>query len=240
MKLKLIILLLVSIVVGFVADASADWRSYVWTYEYMTMPQGTKEIEYYLTSQIPDWSEADINTMKHYLEFEYGITDHWDVALYQRFKQLNKDKETDLKYNGFKVRTRYRFGEKDQYILDPLIYLEYIRDNDLSKPNVLEVKLILAKDIGKFNFAYNQIIKEELETAGKTEHEYACGLNYNGIPGLRIGLESKGNLTDEKYYLGPTLSYAFGHKFWTALGVGFGLNNNSDDLQARLIVGVPF
>lgn len=240
MKLKLTVLLLVCMLVGFSKDVFADWRGYVWTYEYMTMPKGTKEIEYYLTTQIPDSSNADVNTIKHYVEFEYGVTDNFDIALYQRFKQSNKEAESDFEYDGFKVRGRYRFGEKDQYLLDPLIYLEYIRDNDLSKPNVVEAKLILAKDMGKFNIAYNQIIKQELENAGKTEHEYAFGLNYRGISGLKLGLESKGNFTDQKYYLGPTLSYAFGYKFWTALGVGFGLNDKSDDLQARLLVGVPF
>lgn len=239
-KLKLIILLLLSIVAGLSCDTYADWRSYVWTYEYMAMARGSKEIEYYLTAQIPDWSQKDINTMKHYLEFEYGITDHWDVALYQRYNQLNKDKETDFKYDGFKIRTRYRFGEKGQYVVDPLLYLEYIRDDNFSRPNVLEAKLILAKDIGAFNIAYNQIIKEELESAGKTEHEYACGLTYSGISKLKLGLESKGNFTDGKYYFGSTISYAFGHKFWTALGLGFGLNDNSDDLQARFILGLPF
>ena len=240
MKFKLTVLLLACMLLGFSVDALADWRGYVWTYEYMTMPKGAKEIEYYLTTQIPDLSNEDINTMKHYVELEYGITDHFDLALYQRYKQSNKDKESDFEYDGFKVRGRYRFGEKGQHFVDPLVYLEYIRDDDFSEPNVLEAKLILAKDIGKFNVAYNQIVKEELETAGKTEHEYAFGLNYRGIPGVKLGLESKGNFTDEKYYLGPSISYAFGHKFWTALGVGFGLNDNSDDLQARLIAGVPF
>ena len=31
--------------------AFADRRSYVWTYEYQTMPKGHAEIEYYLTEE---------------------------------------------------------------------------------------------------------------------------------------------------------------------------------------------
>ena len=180
----------------FSADAFADWRSYVWTYEYMTMRQGAKELEYYLTQQQPDLSQSKPNTWKHYLELEYGISDHWDVALYQRFLQANTKSKSSFEYDGFKIRTRYRLAEKDQLPLDTLVYLEYIRDNESSKPHVLEAKLILAKDIGDFNIAYNQILKQELEADGKTEHEYAAGISYALRPRLKMGIAEKGNETD--------------------------------------------
>ena len=220
-------------------NAYADRRSYVWTYEYMTMPKGTKEIEYYLTTKMKDTSSPDINTISHYLEFEYGITDHWDIALYQRIKQDNKKDETDLTYDGFKIRTRYRIGEKGQFFLDPLLYLEYIRDEDFSKPNIVEAKLILAKDIGNLNFAYNQIVKQEVESNGKAEHEYAFGVSYNPNHRFGFGLESKGNYTDGKYYVGPTISFVV-KRIWFAFGVVHGLNSKSDDLQMRMIFGIPF
>src|SRR4030042_381529 len=80
---------------AFCNSASADRRSYVWTYEYMTMPRGTKEIEYYLTTKIPQDQNAEINNMEHQLEFEYGISDHWDIALYQQLLNNNRDSESD-------------------------------------------------------------------------------------------------------------------------------------------------
>ncbi len=99
-------------------QARADWRSYVWTYEYMTMKKGAFELENYLTTVVPD------------------------------------------------------------------------------------------KDIGKANFSYNQILKQEIETGGKTKREYAARVHYKINPGFRLGLESKGDYRDEKYYLGPTVSFA--------------------------------
>ncbi|MFH0941235.1 MAG: hypothetical protein V1840_05205 [Candidatus Omnitrophota bacterium] len=72
---------------------------------------------------------------------------------------------------------------------------------------MIEAKLILAKDIGKFNFAYNQILKQEAERDGLTKHEYAAAFGYRLLPKLGIGLESKGNYTEDKYALGPTVSY---------------------------------
>lgn len=218
--------------------AYADQRSYVWTYEYLTMPKGKVEIEYYHTTKIPNTSDADINTMKHQIELEYGITDHWDIALYQRFEQKNNKKEVDLTYDVSKLRMRYRFGEKGQFIVDPLFYLEYIRSGSFSEPNVFEAKIILAKNIGNFNFVYNQIFKQEVERGSATEYEYALGANYRLSPKLSIGLESKGNYTDGKFYLGPTLSYSLG-KNWVAFGIVQALNSESDDIQTRLIFGIP-
>ena len=230
-------IVLAIICLGICVNAYADPRSYVWTYEYMTMYKGTKEFEYYLTAKIPDVSASNKNSFEHQFELEYGITNHWDIALYQ--KLLQKNNESDFEYGGFKLRSRYRFGEKGKYLVDPLLYLEYIRDDDFSNPHVLEVKLILAKDIGKFNLAYNQIIKQVVERGGLTEHEYASGINYRLNRSFGLGLEVKGNYTDGKYYLGPTVSY-FSKKAWISCGVVTGLNSKSDELQLRTIVGVPF
>jgi len=239
-KRQLLNLLLgIILVLAFSNDGFADRRSYVWTYEYMTMPKGKWEAEYYFTSSIPDMSKSEINTLKHYLELEYGITDHWDLAMYQRLKFQNKAAESDGGYDGFKIRSRYRFGEKGQFIVDPLVYLEYIRDEDFDQPNVIEGKLILAKDFSDLNLSYNQIFKRDLESRGKTEHEYAAGIGYRLSPSFNLALEAKGNYSEEKYYLGPTLAF-FAKKFFISGGAAYGLNDASDDLQARVIVGVPF
>ena len=117
------------------------------------------------------------------------------------------------------------------------MYFEYIRDDDLSKPNVAEIKLILAKDLGNFNVSFNQIMKRNLEREGKTSPEYALGLSYRLSPDFKAGLESKGNYQSEKFALGPTVSYSF-KKSFVALGTAFGLNKRTDDLQIRMIFGM--
>ncbi|MHC4510684.1 MAG: hypothetical protein ACYTAO_17300 [Planctomycetota bacterium] len=217
----------VLLLLGCSSLAYADRRGYVWTYEYMTMPEGASELEYYLTTKVPDLHKYDNrNTWEHQVEYEYGLTDWWDVAVY-------------LEYTGTKVRTRYRFGEKGMYPLDVLLYLEYIRPDDSDSPEVLEGKLILAKDFGRVNLAYNQIVEDGISNGGETEHACAAGVNYEFNPTWKLGVESTGNLTEEKYYLGPTVSWAH-EKFWVALGALRGLNDRSDDLRVRLIAGLPF
>lgn len=223
-----------------VNSVSADRRGYVWTYEYQTMPKGASEIEYYLTHKIPDMHKhQNKNTWEHFVEYEYGLTDHWDISIYQTWKQTNTKLEDKFEYTGTKIRTRYRFGEKGMYPLDTLLYLEYQRPDSSDEPEILEGKLILAKDIGRFNLAYNQILKVGINNRGGNENEYAAGLGYEFSPTWRLGLESTGNYTEDKYYFGPTVSWA-SKKFWVGLGGLRGLNDRSDDLRFRMIIGIPF
>jgi len=227
------------LVLGIASNSYADRRSYVWTYEYMTMPKGMAEVEYYLTAAEPDAGKSNINTWKHQLEIEYGITTRWDIAMYQVWTQKNTASSSTFGYDGFKIRTRYRIGEKGQFFLDPLLYFEYIRDDDLSKPHVGEVKLILAKDLGDFNVSYNQIVKRNLEEEGETNHEYAAGVNYRFSPFFALGVESKGSYSERKYSVGPTIAWSY-KKIFVALGAVFGLNEKTDDVQTRMIVGMLF
>ena len=240
MSLKLKFLFLLTLTVFSLPHNSyADRRSYVWTYEYMTMPKGMWEVEGYLTTEVPDMGKSNINTVKPQVELEYGVTERLDLAVYQMWKISNKAKENDSKYDGFKLRARYRIGQKGRFIVDPLLYFEYIRDADYSKPNVGEFKLVLGRDIGDFNLSYNQIAKRNLDQGGKTECEYAAGLSYKLTPAVKLGMESKGSYNKRKIALGPTLSWS-GKKVWLALGAAWGLNERTDDLQTRIIVGVLF
>ena len=221
-------------------SASADRRSYVWTYEYQTMPKGASEVEYYLTHKATDLHKyKNKNTWEHQVEYEYGLTDWWDIAVYQRWQQTNTKAEDRFEYTGTKLRTRYRLGERGQYLLDTLLYFEYIRPDGSDAPEKLEGKLVLAKDFGKWNIAYNQIVEAGINNDGETEHAYAAGLSYEISPVWKIGLESVGDLTEYKYYLGPTVSWG-SKRCWLGFGTLLGLNDRSDDMQFRLIMGIPF
>jgi hypothetical protein len=220
-------------------ESYADRRSYVWTYEYQTLPQGMSEIEYYGTIKVPDTNDPGIKTFEHWLEYEYGVTNHFDLALYQMWRTKDKREEVDTKYDGMKLRARYRFGEKGQYFLDPLFYAEYKRSAEHHDPHQLELKVILAKDIGNFNIAYNHILSQALESDGVTESEYALGIKYKVNNRFSAGLESKGSYLSDKYYFGPTFSFGF-RKFWISAGLVSAMHKRADDLQVRVIAGMPF
>lgn len=223
-----------------VGSSYADSRKYVWTYEYSTMPAGIAEAEYYLAASVPDTGARNASRWQHQLELEYGLTDNWDIGLYQVFNESHAtNSASSFDYEGFKVKTRYRIGKKDAFIVDPLIYVEYIRNSKLDEPDVLEAKLVLAKDIGKLNVAYNAIVERELDGEGETEHEYAMGVSYALTPGVGAGLEAKGSYSEHEHAAGPVVSVET-DKFWLSVGAVFGLNDETEDIQARMIVGVAF
>ena len=237
---RLVFIVILSMFLTGTKNALADRRSYVWTYEYLTVPKGESEIEYYLTHKVPDSHKYDKkNIWEHAIEYEFGITDRLDFSVYQTFKQTTTNNEDEFDYTGSKFRTRFRFGEKGSSLIDTLLYLEYILPDDSTSPDKVEAKLILAKDFGKWNIAYNQIVEKGIDNGGTTEHAYAAGLGYEFSPAWKMALESKGNYTEDKYYLGPTVSWAT-EKFWVNLGALRGLNDRSDDYMVRLIIGFPF
>ncbi len=171
-----------------VSESFADKRSYVWTYEYKTVERGKAEVESYFTLSTPNIRQLE-GTMssEHQIELEVGMTERFDFSIYQVF---NQNPNEGLKYKGFKLRSRYKIGEKGSYILDPLIYLEYKGKTDFSEHGI-ECKLILAKDVGRFNISVNPIFEFERENEWIFEPEYAIGTSYEISKLLRLGLEAK-------------------------------------------------
>src|SRR5215510_9704990 len=83
------------------STASADRRAYGTTYEAVTAPKGELDVESWST--FAPQGEVDggpasrgVRTM---LELEYGITDHWDAALYNMLDATSGDTESG--YAGF-------------------------------------------------------------------------------------------------------------------------------------------
>ena len=76
----------------------------------------------------------------------------YDFAIYHQFEQQNS-----FIYKGYKLRWRYRFGEKNQYLLDPLLYLEYHGKPDFSEHGI-EAKLILAKETDQIIASFNPVL----------------------------------------------------------------------------------
>lgn len=226
-------------------SAFAHLRTYAWTEEYRTIPQGNFEFEDWTTFKIPDGSKSNQNTIQYQGELEYGVTDRLTFANYERWKTTNVvGSDNSTVYEGFKFETKYRIGEKGKYGVDPLIYVEWATDpREHDHHNEIETKLVLSKDAGKFNAVYNQIMENQLARDGRTKHEFSAGANYEVLPDVRVGVEFNGQLWApgshrNKLSLGPTLAWE--NKYiWVVAGALFGVNHAADDHQVRLIVGVP-
>jgi len=214
----------------------ADKRSYVWTYEYLTMEAGEVELEHYLTFSTPSSNSfSGVTTTEHNIEIEIGMTDRFDFSIYQVFKQIP---ESSFQYNGYKLRFRYRLGEKGDYIIDPLLYFEYKGKPDFSEHGY-EGKLILAKDFGNINIAINPVIEYEYENnEWESDLKYNAGISYKLGGLLKIGLETRGS--DSGHYIGPVISHGTG-KAWVALGSAIAvtnIKNNKPKIMLRMIMGI--
>ncbi len=225
-----------SLFFALVTNINADERSYVWTYEYMIMDPGRAEIETYTTFSGPKIGDLEGKTSTELnFETEFGMTEHFDFAIYQNFKQ---GPDGDLTYSGFKLRSRFKIGKKDQFFMDPLIYVEYKGKPDFHEHEI-ETKFILAKDFGKFNISLNPYFEMEFKD-GETEFapKYAIGTSYKISPLFAFGLEAKGSETG--HYVGPTISHG-ANGIWAAWGMLFGaggIEDGGSEFMTRFIIGI--
>ena len=212
----------------------ADQRHFVWTYEYKTVKLGEVEFEHYYTTSYPNSSDISEGTVtEHQLELEIGMNDRYDFAVYHQFVQ----KET-FTYKGFKLRGRYRFGEANQYFLDPLLYLEYHGKPDFSEHKI-EAKLIFAKETNQIIASFNPVLEVEYEHEEREiETEYAAGITYKFNKLFNAGFELKGSTNG--HYWGPVISHGL-HDIWFSLGSAFALGTikeNKPEMEIRMIIGV--
>lgn len=224
----------VAVLLAGAAMAQADQRGYVWTYDYSTLASDSAEMELYQTAVTRDRKTSDASDWKQQVEIEYGLTDHLDVALYQVYEQPAGGVFT---YEGYKVRLRYRLAERNSLPVDVLLYVEHIEST--TDASEFEGKLVLAKDFGKLNIAYNQVFEKKYESGSRAEYTYAAGICYEVASAFRLGVESKGNFRDHTYAAGPTIAWT-GGRIWANIGAVFGLNDKTKDREARIIMGIPF
>jgi hypothetical protein len=240
------------------ATARADRRAYAETYEAVTAPRGELDVETWSTyatdGEVPNGPAGAVKGFRNMVELEYGLTDRWDVALYNL---LDTDTSTgQTGYAGVKIETRYRLLPAASWVLDPVIYfeLQFLRHGDAAQK--AEVKLILARDQGPWNLAFNIAGEAERLTTGDLvpETEYALGVSRElGGPALKLGAEifgkaekPPGEPVEVFAWTGPALSWATRFSqhtlngLWVTVGAGRGLTEHSEAWYGRAIVGLQF
>ena len=221
--------------------ARADRRTLIRAYEYMTQPKDNLELEIWNEVEAPKDGGFDQATTVHRIELEYGLTDHWDLALYHVFAQ---EPGASFKFDSWRLETRYRLFEKNVLPVDVELYLEVERPADFTAPWETEEKLILEKDFGRFALVTNFVLEQKL-FHGNEGHawEIDAGARYEVVPQLRLGAEfwtiqeTVNGATEGFYYLGPSLSFATS-KIWLQIGAGFGLGDTSGSTFVRSVLGI--
>jgi hypothetical protein len=228
-------MVLMVLFIGLGSEGLAAQRNYVWTEEYGTLAKGNAELEFWNTAATQDIQTRNASDWTQQIELEYGITDHFNVSLYQVYQQTVDS--SSLTYLGYQIELKYRVAEMNVLPVDVLLYAENEQVNDSDGPR-FEGKIILAKELDRLSLAYNQIFERRYAT-GKEEHEYAAGISYGIVPALRLGVEAKGSYSEKQYAVGPTLAW-LGNRIWADIGAVYGLNKNTNDREVRFMLGVPF
>jgi hypothetical protein len=241
----MVAVLVVATIAG-AGEARADRRAFTHTYEYMTQPKGNLELELYNTQSSATYDTDSPTEIEQQVEVEYGITDHWDIALYQVFEGGEAAGASSLGYHETKIESRYRLAERGEWPVDVLLFLEVFKPFGIRAVGV-EPKLVLARDFGPITVAANLMLElepeEETDAAtGKqeveyeTEPEFALGATWEIVPEWKLGAETWGNFeafgdeTTGGYgaYLGPAVSWAPSPKLWVSSTAGFKLAGTKD------------
>lgn len=133
--------------------------------------------------------------MSQMLELEYGVTEQWATEfMVEGFHDLTNGTG---RFTGFRWENRYRLSPKKNKGLNPVLYMEYEdldpltrfkmevsgredgggdpSDPERSRERIMETRLILSKDIGPWNVAFNWINETDTGRSGFTEFGYALG-----------------------------------------------------------------
>jgi hypothetical protein len=224
------------------ALARADRRYYGETYNAATAAPGGLDIETWSTFHAAPRGTGGPHLWQNQVELETGITDRWDVALYNVWDVPQGE---PTRYSQTKLETRYRLTRPGEWFVDPVVYLEAKKEWTEDKPIALEGKLILGKDIGPVNVSLNGSAEQEFIPGGGRAYEYgyALGASYEFAPWLRVGGEvfgvqkrQEGDI-ETTHYAGPALSLSWS-RYWLVTALGVGLNDAAEHVRATAVFAI--
>ena len=208
--------------------AHANKRDFAFTYEWWTASKGEKEIEV--------WNTYDTREKAYQgqVEYETGITDRLSLAVYA----LREKTSGETGANGYKVESRYRFGDYKECTILPAAYLEY--EKIKGETSELEGKIILSRYADGTSLSLNLIAARHTERGAETKTGYALGYaRGTGNPKLRFGVEAVGSFKDKVHGIGPTVAYDLSSSVRAIMSTNFALTRQADN-QARLLIEYEF
>lgn len=198
-----------------------------------------------LTMNYFDKTDIPVEGLTDYtLEFEYGITDKWNTAVYFDWEQ---PKNEDLKYIQTRaVAARYNFFNKGERFFDSGVYFEYYAPREAylggtDTKDTLEARIILEKQYGRWDLRLNPIFEKVLSGTSveeAMEFELAAGLYKSFSNHLSLGLEyyngfgeiaKPANTDNQDRYVVPVVDYEVQKGFALHAGYAVGLTDASDD-----------
>lgn len=246
-------------------------RRFTFTYEPETMPQGAKEFEQWITLKTQRTKHVDqenYNQWDFREEFEFGVTDRYQVALYLNgrntsYRSQSAGDVSDFTFEGISVENIYNVLNPAAKPIGLSLYLEGTYSGSEAE---IEQKLIFGQRHGDWKWALNLTHATEWEdNLEETEGELEATLGVGRELGKRwcVALELRSITKIPNYeafestalYLGPTVTYRQDN-WWAGLSVlpqvwgrdwdhsGDGYDNldlaHNERVHIRVLFGIDF
>src|SRR5262245_31268204 len=186
--------------------------------------------------------------LRNSVEYNYGLTDKIDVALYLDTEKPNGE---DVEFGGFRARARGSLWERGRYPVDLGWYFEVEMPAQEEETQVeLEFRPIISRDFGRFTIDLDPVF--ELPTV--TEERRTLEFNYLTRLGYRLSrvfspaLEFYGSLgqirsidpsREQEHYIFTVANLRVGGVNMQ-VGPGFGLTRAIDSLIVKFNVDYEF
>lgn len=214
--------LLVVVLIGFLIApglAQAHRDDYIdETLVFQTLEHGEVELEYGV--DYGDRPDPDDKFVRHTIAAEYGLTDQFMV---------NGKLLLESEFESALVEFRYRFYGEGEKLVDIAIsgefHLETVENS--SDDYEFEPRLILSKDLKKFNFTINLPLNIPLKTA-PVSFIPAGGLRYGFEENIKIGAEIKYNTHKKEGSLIPQIWFELPEETLLKLGYSQAFDKNTE------------
>jgi hypothetical protein len=168
------------------------------------------EVEVRSARELSGTSGGDMTTV---LESEYGLSDRLSLAL---VGTLERSPSQSLQLTGVGVEAIAYIGQIPGLGVDTGGYLEYTQGLR-GEPDVIEGKLLLAKQVQRFQGLLNLIVERPVSGPGGDQfasYGYAASATWRTVGALRLGAEAFGDLGSDHVFGGRQGAYVGPQVLW--------------------------
>ena len=248
-NLLLAITLLCSLFIA--QNAHADERSFTYSNEVTILPLGIVEVEQWVTWKTDKDTDPSFDRFDFRTEIEFALTEDLQLALYlSDWRYENSASKSEAEWKNVAVELKRNLSDPISDFLGSALYGEVKFGPEKF---VLEGKILLQKNFGKWIAVYNAVAEAEWEGENfaddKGVFKQTAGLSYQISPKFSAGAELLWEIEYEDWntwsdgvlYLGPNASFSQ-EKWWITITPLIQVTDvaSEPNFQTRLIIGLFF
>jgi hypothetical protein len=167
------------------------------------------ELEVRSARELGGLAGGDLDTV---FEGEYGLNDRLSLALVGKFQ---RSAGQPLQMTGLGLEAVTYLGQIPGLGIDTGGYLEYMQ-GFRGEPDVIEGKLLLAKQVQRFQGLLNLIVERPVSGQGDqfASYGYAASATWRATGALRVGAEAFGDLGSDHAFGGRQGAYVGPQLLW--------------------------